>query len=171
MGGGRFVRVKPELRKQAMGELIVINDSCSSCGAACLASDNYCRNCGLPTVVPAYEYAKAELIDSQHALAVVPPYLSTATSWREHSPLFAVLDNRLLVVAILLCAGPIGLPALWFSHRFSRRCKIIATTGYLLFTVILPLAMAWYSLDVALRPIVDALSQLSSATGRLGQNP
>ena len=154
-----------------MGELIVISDSCSSCGAACLAADNYCRNCGLPTIVPAYEYAEAELIDAEHALAVAPPYLSTATPWRGHSPIFAVLDNRLLVVAILLCAGPIGLPALWFSHRFSRRSKIIATTGYLLFTVILPLVMAWYFLDVALRPIVDALSQLSSATGRLGPNP
>ena len=142
-----------------MSELVVISDSCSRCGVAFVGSDNYCRNCGLPTVVPVHATVEAELIDSQHELAVVPSCPSTVAPRREQSLVTVVLENRSYVIAILLCAGPIGLPALWFSRRFSRRFKIITTTGYFLFTVILPLAIAWYVLDFSVRPLVDALSQ------------
>ena len=89
---------------------------------------------------------------------MVPPCQSTVARRPAHALIAEVLDNRLFVIAILLCAGPIGLPALWFSHRFARRSKIITTTVYFLLTVIVPLAIAWYFLDVAVRPIVDALS-------------
>ena len=142
-----------------MSELIVIHDSCSHCGVAFLGSDNYCRNCGLPSVVPVYADVEAELIDSQPELAVVPSCQSTVAPRREQSLVTVVLENRFYVIAILLCVGPIGLPALWFSRCFSRRFKIITTTGYFLFTAILPLAIAWYVLDVAVRPLVDVLSK------------
>ena len=141
-----------------MNELIVINDSCSYCGVALTASDNFCGNCGTPQSVSEYPPAGVTMIDAQRALTVVPPSPSTLAPRPVQSLITEFLDNRLFVTAILLCAGPIGLPALWFSHRFSRRCKIITTTGYFFFTVILPLAIAWYFLDVAVRPIVDALS-------------
>jgi hypothetical protein len=142
-----------------MRELIVINDSCNHCGVAFLESDNYCRNCGFPMVVPVRANDDAESLDPQRELAVIPSCQSTVAPRREQSLVTIVLGNRLYVVAILLCAGPIGLPALWFSHRFSRRFKIIATAGYFLFTVILPLALTWYVVDVSVRPLVDALSQ------------
>ncbi len=61
------------------------------------------------------------------------------------------------MIAILLCGGPLGLPLMWCSRSFSRRSKIITTTAYFLFTVVFPLAIAWYFLDFALQPLVEAL--------------
>ncbi len=142
-----------------MSELIVINDCCIHCGVAFLGSDNYCRNCGLPAVVPVYADVEVELVDSQADLTVVPSCQSTVAPRREQSLVTVVLENRSYVIPLLLCVGPMGLPALWFSRRFSRRFKIITTTGYFLFTVILPLATAWYVLDVAVRPLMDVLSK------------
>jgi hypothetical protein len=72
------------------------------------------------------------------------------------------LDNRLTVLSLLACAGPIGLPALWLSRRFSKGTKALVTIAFLLATVVFPLAMAYYWLDVALRPLVDAMSQALS---------
>ncbi|MEQ8785007.1 MAG: hypothetical protein RIC55_01855 [Pirellulaceae bacterium] len=74
-------------------------------------------------------------------------------------PVAAVLNNRLLVVAILLVAGPIGLPALWLSPRFSRVTKAVCTIGFFLATVVLPLAGAWYAFEILLRPLADAIEQ------------
>ena len=143
-----------------MTELIALAASCRRCGVTLLAADDDCWNCGLPNVVSVYADAPTELADSEHAWVVVPSCPPIVAPRRRQSLVAEVLDNRLFVIAILLCAGPIGLPALWFSHRFSRRSKIIVTAGYFLFTVILPLAIAWYFLDVALRPVVDALGEL-----------
>ncbi len=140
-----------------MNELIVIDDSCNRCGVALFESDNFCSNCGLPAVADAYPNVPAELLDPPTELAIVPSAPVVVAPVCQPSPLAGVLENRLLVIAILLCAGPMGLPALWFSHRFSRRTKILTTTGYLLVTAIVPLAIAWYFLEVAVRPVVDVL--------------
>jgi hypothetical protein len=142
-----------------MSEVIVINDSCSRCGVAFHGSDNYCRNCDLPAVVPVDAVVVEESIESQHELAAAPSCQSTMATRPAQSLVATVLENRGYVIAILLCVGPIGLPALWFSRRFSRRFKIITTGGYFLVTAVLPLAIAWYVLDIAVRPVVDALSQ------------
>lgn len=74
-----------------------------------------------------------------------------------------LLSNRLAVVAILALVGPIGLPALWLSPRFSRIAKILTTVLFLLATVALPLAMAYYWLEIALRPLVDAFGQVHNS--------
>jgi len=140
-----------------MNELVVINDSCSRCGVALLESDNFCGNCGLPADVDAYPNVPAELVDPPGELAIVRSAPVNVAPPRPRSPLAGVSENRLLVIAILLCAGPMGLPALWLSCRFSRRTKILTTIGYLLVTAILPLAIAWYFLEVAVRPVVDVL--------------
>ena len=142
-----------------MSEMIVINDSCSRCSVAFQGSDNYCRNCGLPTVVPLDVVGAEESIESQHELAVTPSCQSAVATRPVQSLVATVLENRAYVIVILLCAGPIGLPALWFSRRFSRRFKIITTGGYYLVTAVVPLAIAWYVLDIAVRPLVDVLSQ------------
>ena len=141
-----------------MSELAVIDESCRCCGDALLASDNFCRKCGLPTSVPVSPSAEVALIDSRQSLAVIPTSQTSVAPRPVQSLVTEVLNNRLFVIAMLLCVGPLGLPALWFSHRFSRPCKVITTTGYLLCTVVLPLAVAWCLLDIAVRPIVDALS-------------
>ncbi len=138
-----------------MNELIVVNDSCPRCSAALVEPGNFCSNCGLPTTVDDYPNVPAVLVDPCPEAAIVrsvPAAMTTAPA-----PVVAMLDNRLLVVAIVLCAGPMGLPALWFSRRFSQRTKILTTIGYLLMTTVLPLAIAWYFLEVAVRPVVDVL--------------
>jgi hypothetical protein len=71
----------------------------------------------------------------------------------------AVLDNRWLVVGLLLVAGPMGLPALWFSRRFSKGVKIGVSIAYAVVTVALPVAMVWYWCETAVRPLVDALAR------------
>jgi hypothetical protein len=142
-----------------MSELIVTSDSCSRCGVAFLGSENFCRNCGRPIVVAEYADDEGELIHPQHELAVVSSCQTAVAPRREQSLVTVVLENRFCVVAILLCAGPIGLPALWFSPRFSRRFKIITSTGYFLLTAILPLAITWYVVDAAVRPLVDVFAR------------
>ena len=70
-----------------------------------------------------------------------------------------VINNRMFVVGMIACAGPLGLLAMWFSQRFSNRAKVITTVSYVLLVIVAPLAVIWYWLDIALRPIVDVLGQ------------
>ena len=70
----------------------------------------------------------------------------------------AWLNHRGIVVAILLTCGPLGLPALWFSPRFSKTSKIVISVLLFAATVVAPLALSWYWLDVAVRPVLDALT-------------
>ena len=72
--------------------------------------------------------------------------------------MLAWLNHRGVVAAILLFCGPLGLPALWFSPRFSLTTKIIISVVLFAATVIAPLAVSWYWLDVAVRPVLDALT-------------
>jgi hypothetical protein len=69
------------------------------------------------------------------------------------------LERRWVVLAILLCTGPIGLPLLWLSRRFSRLAKTGLTAGFVLVTVVLPIVLVWYWCDVAIQPVVEALAR------------
>ena len=70
-----------------------------------------------------------------------------------------LLNNPLAIVGLLAVVGPLGLPALWLSKRFSRITKIVTTIVFLLVTVVLPLATAYYWLEIALRPLADVMHQ------------
>ena len=79
----------------------------------------------------------------------------------EYNPAIAgLLNNRLAVIGLVAVAGPLGLPALWFSRRFSRLTKIITTVVFVLVTAVLPLALAYYWLEISLRPLVDAFGEV-----------
>ena len=69
-----------------------------------------------------------------------------------------VLNNRLYIGIIIALIGPLGLPALWFSPRFSKRTKIVLTSLFVFMTTVVPLAVAWYFLDYSLRPLLDVLA-------------
>ena len=71
-----------------------------------------------------------------------------------------LLDNRWVISALLLAVGPIGLPALWFSRRFSFAAKTGITVLFLLLTAVVPLVVAWYFFEVALRPLLDAMASV-----------
>lgn len=126
-----------------MSDLILAADSCDRCGAE-LAVDTACENCG----------------DGQHTLAaveVLPPITAKPAAALVGLRGESLLDNRLAVFGILLVAGPLGLPALWFSRRFSRATKIATTVVFFLLTVVVPIVGAWYCFEVLLRPLVDAM--------------
>ncbi len=78
------------------------------------------------------------------------------------SAVHRVLSSRLLVTVILATCGPMGLPALWLSPRFSRSGKVLLTTLFLAFTIVFPIAMAWYWLDIAVRPVLEALESATT---------
>jgi hypothetical protein len=114
---------------------LILASQCDSCRAALAVEDQFCRRCGAAT---AARLAPATLRETK----LVPARLS-------------ILENRAAVIAIILVAGPLGLPCLWFSGRFSRATKIIATIVYFALTVVAPIAITWYWLDVAVRPLLD----------------
>jgi hypothetical protein len=72
------------------------------------------------------------------------------------SPVRTVLNNRCAIVGMLAFVGPLGLPFLWLSHRFSRRSKIAVTVIFFLLTVVLPLAFTYYWVETAIRPLLAA---------------
>jgi hypothetical protein len=140
-----------------MSELIVISDSCQSCGSELPNSGNYCSHCGTPAVLPTALAHQTGVITHPQQIPAYAPQIVVVPQTGV-SPIEKALDNRLCVVAIILVAGPIGLPALWFSRRFSKRAKIISTVAYFLLTAVLPLVAIWYFLEVSLRPLLNVFS-------------
>jgi RNA polymerase subunit RPABC4/transcription elongation factor Spt4 len=98
--------------------------ACRRCKTAIDASDNYCRQCGTPTAV------------GETALA----------AWWEGP--WVVLPLLFVVL------GPLALPLLWRSRRFTRPWKIalsvivVAVTLYAVWQV-------WYTLNQLLEPLLQ----------------
>ena len=70
-----------------------------------------------------------------------------------------LLERRWVVLAILLCMGPLGLPLVWFNRRFSKLSKIVLTAGFVLVTIVFPIVLVWYWCEVAIRPLAEALAR------------
>ena len=75
-----------------------------------------------------------------------PSTISTQLGW---------LENRWAVLGLLLTTGPLGLPALWLSRKFSRSLKVFVTVIFLLVTIAFPLGLIWYWCEVAIAPLLD----------------
>ena len=107
---------------------------------------------------PPAPVAIVELIDRPPVVLAPqsPPLVHPAAVPAELEAIRRVLDNRPLVVLLVLFAGPLGLPALWLSRRFPRWVKISISVAFLLLTVVAPIAVTWYYLNVAVAPLVDA---------------
>jgi len=132
-----------------MNQLIVETSACSNCSESLIASDNFCRICGV-----ARNGAVAVLTSSPLARVEMETQVANPL---QNSTVNKLLNNRLAVIGLIATIGPLGLPALWFSPRFSKPAKTITTVVYFLLTAVLPLAVAWYCLDVVLRPLVDVM--------------
>ena len=129
------------------------NNFCCSCGCSLLPNDNFCGQCGAgcrDLIVPP---DAVSLIDDQ------PGQSREVTTSDPAASLQAVVNNRMFVVGMIACAGPLGLLAMWFSQRFTNRTKVITTVSYILLTIVAPLVVIWYWLNIAIRPVVDVLSQ------------
>ena len=132
--------------------LLIVDNFCGRCGNDLFAQDNFCRSCGA-------EAHGGEVIaqdgssSSGSAVATRGQVLSSPAG-----AIQTVLNNRWYVGLVIALIGPLGLPALWFSPRFSKTTKIVGTLIFVVMTTVVPLAVAWYFLDYRIRPLVDALS-------------
>ncbi len=70
-----------------------------------------------------------------------------------------LLTNHWMIYGLLLFCGPIGLPLLWLSPRFSRLAKSAITLLLMSITLILPIIIYWYSCELLLRPLATALGR------------
>lgn len=122
---------------------------CRACGCELQSTDNFCGQCGAgcrDVIVPVHP--TAENSESHKGVATTAPAGSLQT----------VVNNRMLVIGAIVCAGPLGLLALWCSQSFAIQTKIITTVIYFLLVVVAPVALIYYCLSGAFQPIVEALS-------------
>ena len=125
---------QPETRTRAV---------CRQCFEFLDTGDNFCRYCGGLTEHGAAQVKIGKLPPpATCGPAVKPP------SWLE-SPV-------VVLPALFLLIGPLALPMLWRSRRFTRFWKIGLTIAVLLLTV----ALVWYTVHAvnqALEPLVQEL--------------
>lgn len=126
-----------------MNELILASIDCTSCGVTLREGARFCSDCGDPV----------------RATRPLAPALAPSRNLDPRRAAIRILDHRWAVVGLLVAVGPIGLPFLWWSPRFSRPAKIITTILYFGLTVVAPLAVAWYWLDVAVRPLLKVFAR------------
>ncbi len=132
-----------------MNELIVAVPLCEDCGHELSSESGQCLAC---------ESRSGLACERRSGPVVVGREIGTVTRRTQGCLLPPSLERRWVVLAILLCAGPIGLPLVWLNSRFSRFSKIGVTVGFALVTVILPIVLVWYWCEAAIRPIVDVLA-------------
>ena len=125
-----------------MNELVVASLLCDHCGRDTPIESEGCPDC-----------------EARRVPVVVQPQVPTMAQRAPAIILPRSLERPWVVLAILLCTGPIGLPLVWLSRRFSRLAKIGLTAGFVLLTVILPIVLVWYWCDVAIHPLVEALAR------------
>jgi hypothetical protein len=105
---------------------------CRRCNAALDAADNYCRRCGEPSANLAGLPGGGR---AGWAPSVQPPRWSESP-WVVLSLLFLVL-------------GPLALPLLWRSRRFTPRWKVVLTVVVTGLTVLL-LWQVWFTFQQAM---------------------
>jgi hypothetical protein len=130
--------------------------------AADLGGGNLSASTQLIDVAPIDARGDGLLPEPQRPISprAIAPADRRATLSAEVDPAFVrLLGNRLVVIGLLAVAGPLGLPALWLSRRFSKPTKIATTVLFFLATVVAPLALAYYWLEIALRPLVDVFDK------------
>lgn len=132
-----------------MSELIVIGESCPQCTTTLAPSANFCSHCGVPAAAASHQ---TPWLTPNVQRPVTRSYQQPISG----SPWSQALNHRGIVITLLLCIGPLGLPALWFSHKFSQRTKILLTIAYFLVTILLPIFVTWYWVEVSLRPLLDS---------------
>jgi hypothetical protein len=106
---------------------------CRQCAAALDADDNYCRRCGTPTHVG--------------VMLGIAPAVKLSAIWE--SPL-------VILPMLFFVLGPLALPLLWRSSRFTRHWKIALTSFVVAWTVALVWA-TWVIVQRSLTPLLEVL--------------
>ena len=111
-----------------MSDSMLPKMTCLRCRAALDAADNYCRRCGTPTANLPGISGGSRAATPWAAGPALDPSVQRPSWWE--SP-WVVLSLLFLVL------GPLALPMLWGSRRFTPLWKIILTVFVTLFTVFL----------------------------------
>jgi hypothetical protein len=113
---------------------------CRHCRAAIDATDNYCRRCGTPTVI------LADIAGPRGATGLATEPRAGQAKWWE---------SPVVVLALLfLVLGPLALPLLWRSRRFTREWKgiltaiVIGVTAFVFWEI-------WYTFNRLLAPLQE----------------
>jgi hypothetical protein len=131
-----------------MNSPIVPKIVCQRCRAALDAEDNYCRRCGTPT---------ANLAGASGGAGAAFFGAGPANSSRQRS---AWWDHPWFVVAMLfLVIGPLALPMLWRSHRFTQGWKIVLTVLVTILTVWL-CSRVWIAMQQTVATLDELQKQL-----------
>jgi ribosomal protein L40E len=131
---------------------------CRRCFALLEADDNYCRRCGTPTArVQAAWAAEREKGDSPHlperpegcfAQMGTVPFFSSKSGGK-------LMEGRITVLTMLFAVlGPLALPLLWRSSRFSPAWKVVLTLLVLLLTGIV-VGLFSYVVQMTLAPLKE----------------
>ena len=116
---------------------------CRQCYAVLDATDNYCRCCGAPTPNMAGESASGRAAGLVQAHVVAEPPAKRPN----------ILESPWVVLAMLfLVLGPLALPMLWRSRRFTLLWKVVLTAVVVAITALLLWAI-WRVFQVALAPL------------------
>jgi len=144
------------------------------CRAAVRVNFRFCPQCGAAIVqigqsqlqnrAPAHNISPPEVFhnaapNGMAVSAYAQPQHMTGLASTAGGGIQKLIDNRLIVSGLLICGGPMALPALWFSRSFSTTTKTLTTIGYTLLTVVMPIAVTWYFTNAALWPLVEAFSR------------
>ena len=106
---------------------------CRQCTAALDAEDNYCRRCGTPT----------------------PFGVASGVSPRGTQP--AVWESPWVVLPLLFFVlGPLAVPLLWRSHRFTLFWKVVLTVLVIGLTVLF-VWLTWLTMERTFAPLGRAL--------------
>jgi ribosomal protein L40E len=120
---------------------------CRRCFALLEVEDNYCRRCGTPTPrVQTAWAAEGEKGDSPHLPVPLFPPKSGGGK---------LLEGRITVLTMLFAVlGPLALPLLWRSSRFSLAWKVALTLLVLLLTGIV-IGLFSYVVQMTLAPLKE----------------
>lgn len=130
------------------GQLAVSTRACDCCGHACWPGDQFCGGCGASLVNEPDVARRRELVANSRPAAAAGLQAG------------ALLNHRGVVLGLLFCVGPMGLPLLWLSPRFSMTFKVATSIFYFALTVLVPLGLIVYFLGFSIEPIVTALERV-----------
>jgi ribosomal protein L40E len=116
---------------------------CRRCFALLEVEDNYCRRCGTPTA--RVQAAWAAEMDTGASPQLLAPSKSGGK----------LLESRVTVLTMLFAVlGPLALPLLWRSSRFSLAWKVVLTLLVLLLTGIV-VGVFSYVVQMTLAPLKE----------------
>lgn len=113
---------------------------------------------------------KTELLDKPQLPAVAPeapvPAERTIDAGLPPSIRTAVRSHAIIWV-VILSIGPLGLPLLWLSPKYSAWSKILISLATVFVTVIFPILVYIYCAEYLMRELLNALEEANRAGGAI----